>query len=218
MNGAFSICGDGSFVLLTKMAGDRANIWSVDLTSRNVQQLTKGEMDVSADCSPHDDSMIYTSKSPKGLGIVTMPIGGGSPKTLLDAPLIVGKYSPDGKQIGVWDAEGESRSMQKAKLAVIDTASGQVTRSFDVPPVGSTPDNSAGWSLRWTANGHALTYALRTGTTVNLWKQSVSGGQPRQITHFPDSVIAYAWSPDGKHFAVARRTSSRDVVLFSNFH
>jgi hypothetical protein len=43
-------------------------------------------------------------------------------------------------------------------------------------------------------------------------------GPPRQITRFPDEIVAYAWSPDGKQLALTRFTQSRDVVLISNFH
>jgi Tol biopolymer transport system component len=73
---------------------------------------------------------------------------------------------------------------------------------------------------RWTPDGTTLTYGLWNGpdTPVNLWSQSLSGGPPRQITRFPDEIVAYAWSPDGKQLALTRFTQSRDVVLISNFH
>jgi Tol biopolymer transport system component len=47
--------------------------------------------------------------------------------------------------------------------------------------------------------------------------QPVSGGPPQQITHFPDHIFAFAWSPDGKQIAFTRSTYSNDVVLF-DFH
>lgn len=111
--------------------------------------------------------------------------------------------------------EGEGEAVHN-KLAVMDSATGRITRTFDIPT--SIPDNSIGWALRWTSDGKALTFPLNQGPTTNLWIQPVSGGKLRQITHFPDSVVAYAWSPDGKRLAVTRAVSSSDVVLFSNFH
>jgi dipeptidyl aminopeptidase/acylaminoacyl peptidase len=54
--------------------------------------------------------------------------------------------------------------------------------------------------------------------STNLWLQQIAGGPPHQLTHFPDDVIAYAWSPDGNRLAVARSTTSSDVVVFRNFH
>jgi len=49
----------------------------------------------------------------------------------------------------------------------------------------------------------------------------VSGGEAIQLTHFesePGVVAAYAWSQDGKKFAITRaRYDDTDVVLFSGF-
>jgi hypothetical protein len=48
-----------------------------------------------------------------------------------------------------------------------------------------------------------------------------TGGAEVQLTHFnlePARVVAYAWSRDGKKFAVTRALyNSTDVVVFGNF-
>ncbi|MGB9432633.1 MAG: protein kinase [Candidatus Acidiferrum sp.] len=214
--GSFAICENGGLVLLTIGSGDRVNIWSVEITGRNVRQLTDGEANAFADCSADGNSMIYSSKSTQGFNVVRIPMRGGSPSNLFSATIAAARYSPDGKEIGVLAFEGEL-SMKNARLLVINSADGHIGKTFPLPP-GDQPNNGAGWTLRWTADGQALTYALGQGTTVNLWRQAVSGGQPSQITHFSDHIISYAWSADGKHLAVTRESSSRDVVLFRNFH
>ena len=78
-------------------------------------------------------------------------------------------------------------------------------------------DNDGESVLRWTADGQALTYPLQQGDAVNLWVQPISGGPPRQITHYADLMNAYAWSPDGKRLAVSRTARTSDAVLFRNF-
>ena len=95
----------------------------------------------------------------------------------------------------------------------------QPTKSFGMPAGYSLPWNSPQWILRWMPDGKTVTYALwkGLGSPTNLWSQSVAGGPPRQITNFPDEVIAYDWSPDGKQLAYTRYASIRDVVLISNF-
>jgi Tol biopolymer transport system component len=214
-NGAFSICGGGSFLVLTESTGVHSSIWRVDTSGGNFQPLSKDHDDGSADCSPDGNWIIYTSASEKGDRLMRVPAAGGSPASLLAASQVVGRYSPDGKQIGILMEEGEGEAIH-TKLAVMDSATGRITRTFDIAT--SVPDNSDGWSLRWTSDGKALTFPLAQGATTNLWIQPVSGGKPRQITYFPDSVIAYAWSPDGKRLALTREVNSSDVVLFSNFH
>ena len=216
LNGGFAICGNGGLVLLTRGNGDHLNIWSIEITGRNLRQITDGEMNAFADCSADGKSMIYSSKWTQGFHIVRIPMRGGPPFNLLSATLATARYSPDGKEIGVFAFEGEL-SMKNARLLVINSADGHIEKTFRLPP-GDPPNNGGGWMLRWTADGQALTYALQQGTAVNLWRQAVLGGQPSQITHFSDHIIAYAWSADGKRLAVTRESSSRDVVLFKNFH
>jgi Tol biopolymer transport system component len=76
--------------------------------------------------------------------------------------------------------------------------------------------------VNWTADGRALTYVRNTtGNTQNVYMQPLSGGAPIQLTHFdsePAVVSAYAWSRDGKKFAVTRaRYNDTDVVIFTGF-
>jgi Tol biopolymer transport system component len=211
-NGAFAICGSSGLVLITRGNGDHVNIWSIEVTGRNLRQLTDGEENLLADCSPDGRSMIYSSKSPQGFSIVQTLMPEGTPQNLLSATGALARYSPDGKEIGVLARD----EVKNAKLLIINSAYGKVEKTFTLP-YEDIPINSGGWILRWTADGKALTYALQRGEAVNLWRQAVAGGNAVQLTHFPDQVIAYAWSRDGKHLAVTRQTSSRDVVLFKNF-
>jgi Tol biopolymer transport system component len=77
-------------------------------------------------------------------------------------------------------------------------------------------------ALGWTPDGKALSFVHNTtGSTQNVYMVSLSGSVPVQLTHFgsdPVSVPAYAWSKDGKKFALTRaRYNDTDVVLFSGF-
>jgi hypothetical protein len=49
----------------------------------------------------------------------------------------------------------------------------------------------------------------------NLWVQPFDGKAPYQLTHFTDRIIEdFAWSHDGKRLAIARTTTTNDIVLF----
>jgi hypothetical protein len=56
---------------------------------------------------------------------------------------------------------------------------------------------------------------------MNVYMQPLAGGAPVQLTHLnsdPARVFAYAWSRDGKKFAITRaRYNDTDVVMFSGF-
>jgi Tol biopolymer transport system component len=76
-------------------------------------------------------------------------------------------------------------------------------------------------ALGWTPDGRALTFVHNTtGNKQNVYMVSLSGGAPVPLTHSSEPVFvpAYAWSKDGKKFALTRaRYNDTDVVLFSGF-
>jgi hypothetical protein len=47
--------------------------------------------------------------------------------------------------------------------------------------------------------------------------QALDGGAPRQLTRFTDSrpIEHFAWLRDGTRLAIARRTVTDDIVLFT---
>jgi serine/threonine protein kinase len=216
--GHFSVCRDGRYIILGRAGlGDQQNaIWRTDATGNNSKRLTEGSDDRAPDCSPDGHSVIYLSGS--GFHPRRVSIDGGTTSVFTDTVNSVEglRYSPDGGEVA--DIEYIEKS-EKDLLIVRDSHTGQAIKSFDFPAGFETPFNSLGWILRWTPDGRTLTYALwkGSGAAVNLWNQSLSGGPPRQITNFPDQVVAYDWSPDGKQLALTHETESRDVVLISNF-
>jgi len=137
-----------------------------------------------------------------------------------DTDVVGLRYSPDGREIADIERSEVLRAHGKLVLVVRDSQTGQATKSFDLPAGFGLPFNSTGWILHWTPNSRTLTYALwkSYGSAINLWSQSLSGGPPRQITNFPDGIVAYDWSPDGKQLALTRSAQSRDVVLITNVH
>jgi len=51
----------------------------------------------------------------------------------------------------------------------------------------------------------------------NIWRQSIDGSPPVQVTNFETGrIFNFAYSPDGKQLALARGALNSDVVLISN--
>jgi Tol biopolymer transport system component len=74
------------------------------------------------------------------------------------------------------------------------------------------PANAAGVLSRFTPDGRDHAYV--DTSLMNIWAQPLDGGPPRQITHFTDrSIASFAWSPDGSRLAIARGTTTNDIVL-----
>ena len=71
-------------------------------------------------------------------------------------------------------------------------------------------------AVSWPPDGRDVAYA----SDGNLWLQPLSGGAPRQLTHFTDGrpIRAFAWSRDGQRLAITRSTATNDIVLFEGLN
>jgi len=210
--GDFSICKDGHLILA------REGVWRSELTGEKRKQLTAGN-DESAhpDCSADSQSVVYVSGSAANQ-IMRVSIDGSKPTVLSSVNRVITglQFSPDGQ----WIADSEWGEKDDAGYLVIrDAETGQATQSFRIPEGLGPPWNSRR-VLRWTPDGRMLTVLLwkGVGSPVNIWGQPISGGPLRQLTHFPDRVVAYDWSQDGKRLIITRSAPTADVVLITNFH
>ena len=112
--------------------------------------------------------------------------------------------------------EGQGASA-KVKIVLQKVEDGAVVKEIELPAA------LADWhELGWTPDSRALTFVHNTSSgTQNVYMLPLAGGATIQLTHFesePGVVAAYAWSQDGKKFAITRaRYDDTDVVLFSGF-
>jgi dipeptidyl aminopeptidase/acylaminoacyl peptidase len=53
-------------------------------------------------------------------------------------------------------------------------------------------------TLAYSPDGSEIAYSTNTSGQFNLWRQSIDGGYPRQLTVFDNEAVrSIAWSPDG---------------------
>ncbi len=212
--GSFSICDRGKLLVLNRsVRNGESTVWRADSSGGNLVQLTKGPSDYFPDCSPDGKWVIYFGEADNKTPLLKVPISGGSTQTLLPDGAFQAQYSPDGKRIGILSEEGEG-DKAALKIGIMDSE-GHISKAFDYK--GALPYEGWQWLLRWTPDGQGLAYTATQNDAANVWVQPISGGSPRQITHFPDSVVSLAWSPDAKRVALIRLAESSDVVLFSDF-
>ncbi|MGD1081780.1 MAG: protein kinase [Candidatus Sulfotelmatobacter sp.] len=212
-------CGAGDLVVVGRVLEDnKPNVWLLNIVSGELKQLTFGIDVEKGDCTPDGKWLLYAEGAASdGIGrIYKMPTAGGTPAELAHGTNFTPVVSPDGKRIAYGKAEGQGAST-KSKIVVQRMEDGAIEKQIEM--TSSFDDWHA---LGWTPDGKALSFVHNTtGSTQNVYMVSLSGGAPVPLTHFasePVSVPAYAWSKDGKKFALTRaRYNDTDVVLLSGF-
>ena len=207
-NGSPAACGDSRYIVFSSFRDEKVNVWRIEEDGANPTQLTNETFAYSPSCSPDGKWVLYLLSG--GEGVWRMPIQGGTP-TQLKTPnrnSARARVSPDGKMLAyaAWGATVSSPSV----LTVIPLDGGQPLYRFDLP--------AGARGFRWAPGEKAIDYYLTRGGVSNIWRQPLEGGKPRQITSFKsEQIFAFDWSRDCKDLAAARGTTSRDVILISNF-
>ncbi len=210
-------CGSADLIVVARALENNApNLWRLNLATGELKQLTFGKDEEKGSCTPDGKWLVYNGSSPNDpVGhIFKMPADGGPSVELASGTPFSPTVSPDGKLIAYGKAEGQGATA-KMRVFIQRLEDKQIVNEIEMP--------QADWhELGWTPDGHALTYVRNTtGSLQNVYMQPLAGGPAVQLTHFdsePGLVLAYAWSRDGKKFAITRaRYNDTDVVLFSGF-
>jgi Tol biopolymer transport system component len=142
-------------------------------------------------------------------------IDGGQPVQITDKFTSSSGISPNGKLIACFYRDDE-RPGSPWRIMIMPFDGGQPLKTFDTPSGVDTYALDA--AIAWMPDGRGIAYIDSSGGTPNLWSQALDGGQPKKLTDFKDNgVWRYAWSRDGKQFALTRGTYTSDVVLIRDF-
>jgi eukaryotic-like serine/threonine-protein kinase len=212
-------CGAGDMIVIGRVLDDnKPNVWRLNTVSGELRQLTFGIDIEKGDCTPDGKWLLYAEGGASdGVGhIYKVSTEGGVPFEMAHGTAFSPIVSPDGKLIAYGKTEGQGAST-KSKVVVQRLDDGSIAKEVEMPAAFSD------WhGLGWTPDGKGLSFVHNTsGGTQNVYMLLLSGGAPVQLTHFNSEAVfvpAYAWSRDGKKFAVTRaRYNDTDVVLFSGF-
>jgi len=204
---------DGRYLIFSSDRSGTANIWRVDIDGTNARQLTSGSGEAYPHCTPDGKWVVYTLLGAGKPTVWRVSIDGGAPEKIIDGYATHPTVSPDGESIACSYREQPNAQM---KIGLFSINGGQPIRTFDLGAMSVFDSVSS--SLRWTADGRALTYVLTSGDISNLWSQPISAEPAKQLTRFKSSrIFSFDWSSDGQQLILSRGTVTSDVVLISNF-
>lgn len=180
----------------------------------DVKQLTFGDTeDVQPDFSPDGKWIVYVSQDATGGTLKKVSIEGGTPVRLTDYFVVMPAFSPDGTRIAA-KRPSPSRSLP-GELVVIPATGGKPEKTF---PVTDFEWLHVVSPVRWTPDGRNLVFSLERNSACNLWRQSLDGSPPRQMTSFTsDAIHGFAFSVDGKRILLSRGLYQTNAVLIQNF-
>lgn len=205
-----SMTADGRYIVfMSNRGGDFEHIFRMDADGRNHKQLTNGLREFLAKPSLDGKWIYYVALTSGNIqsNICKMPIDGGESVVIAEVPGY--PFIDISPRDGMIAYEHVEEEMSRSKISII-TPDGFPVKTLTLPP-------SANRRFRWTPDGRAIAFIDARNNYANIWAVSLDGkGEAKPLTDFKtESITSFAWSPDGKQFAVTRGTNITDVVLIS---
>jgi eukaryotic-like serine/threonine-protein kinase len=192
---------DGKYIVYQHLLKNGVFIYRSGVDGSNATALTTGGADTFPVVSRDSKWVYYTSVTSGQPRPFKVSIDGGNAVSLGDFYFRASDASPDDSTlVGMsWDEEG-----RRSRLATMPASGG--TRTL-------LPYDWNSGAL-WSPDGKSLTYLDVAQRPLNLWSRDLQAGTSRQLTKLPPgNLFSAAWSRDWKTIAVARGTSSSDVVI-----
>jgi eukaryotic-like serine/threonine-protein kinase len=198
-------CGDGKHIVYQKREGDRSEIWRIDSNGANAKLLNPATSIGVPICSPDGKWVTYRADEPPA--IFRISIDGGQPEKVQMPGSAMGgaSLSPDGKLVLYLWQDPDNLGL-RPRFITSSINGGPVIGSFERMIGGALPV--------FAPDGNAIDYPVTRGGISDVWRQPLSGGPTKQLTHFTSDLInGLAWSGDGKTLAASRGTRTADIIL-----
>lgn len=206
------VSADGRYIVFASDRAGGPSIWRMNIDGSNATRLTSGPRDFLPSVSPDNKHVVYSSTGATHSTIWKVPIDGGTAIELTDSVAVAPVVSPDGKLVAFVYPDAPDPFAPPNRIAVIPFEGGAPLRTFRFQESGTF-----GTRMQWSADGRSVLYTVSDNRVTNIWRQSLDGGSPQQVTDFKDSLMTgFAWSRDGKQLACTRGILLSDAVLISD--
>ena len=202
-------CADGKYIFFGSALRDgkpKLNIWRMDAQGGNIKQITSGDLETPAMCSPDGKWLMYEAAVNNKNIAERVSVDGGTPTPISDDALACGciNYSPDGKFIAY---QAEARGADKVVIQILDSETFKTVRTLE-------RHEGARGEIRYSRDGKYIGYPFREKGLYALWVAPVDGSPGHVVTEFgPDLIIDFHWSPTNDRLALIRLHNDSDVIL-----
>jgi eukaryotic-like serine/threonine-protein kinase len=202
-------CADGKYIFFASALRDgkpKLNIWRMDAQGGNIKQITTGDIETPAMCSPDGKWLMFEGSVNNKNTAERVSVDGGTPTPISDDALACGciNYSPDGKFIAY---QAEARGGGKVVIQILDAETFKTIRTLE-------RHEGARGEIRYSMDGKYIGYPFREKGLHALWVAPVDGSPGHVVTAFsPDFIIDFHWSPKNDRLALIRLHNDSDVIL-----
>lgn len=212
MNFAPVVSADDRYIVFVSWLDGKRNLWRIDFNGGNPIRLTSGLSEGAPSLTPDGRWVFYTALTGVKPELWKVSIDGGTPVKITDHVVTMSSVSPDGKSIAYTYPESADPSAPPNRIAIIPFDGGPPVKTFSFTGSGTVLS-----LLRWASDGKSVLYTVNANNVSNIWRQSIDGGPPKQITDFKEMLmIGFAWSRDGKQLACIRGNLMRDAILITD--
>ena len=205
---------DGRYIVFVSTKATRRNLWRINIDGSNPVQLTNGLSDTYPSFTPDGKWVIYTSVDKFKPTTFKVSIDGGTATPVSDHVATLAVVSPDGKWLAFTYPSSADAFAPPNRLVItpFESNDGSKPIEFQLSPSGTVLT-----LIQWSADSQSVFYSINNYNTSNIWSQMLSGGPPKQLTDFKDSLMtSFAYSRDGKMLACTRGILLRDAVLITD--
>ena len=161
--------------------------------------------------TPDGKWVVYHSIDRGKYSIRKVSIDGGEPVTLVSDWSTQPDVSPDGKQVACFAKRDGATAWE---IFVVPIEGGPPIATFALPE-SVVPE----WpGLRWTPDTTGLTYVSTVEGVSNVWRQALTGGEPKPLTDFKENrIFFFDWSRTEEKLVLVRGSDTRDLILVRDF-
>jgi serine/threonine protein kinase len=202
---------DGRYIVFASFEGRHPHLWLVNSDGTNLKQLTRGGDEDLPRFTPDGKWVVYHSINDGKYNIRKVSIDGGEPIPLVTEWSTQPDVSPDGKLVACFALRDGATAWE---IVVVPIDGGAPVYKFALPPTVE-PE----WpGLRWTPDGSGLTYVSTEQGISNVWRQPLTGGDPKPLTDFKENkIFFFDLSRTERKLVLVRGIETRDLILVREF-
>ncbi|MBM3330897.1 hypothetical protein FJY68_03485 [candidate division WOR-3 bacterium] len=205
VTGSLSLSPDGRSLAFSQLdivgnSYEHTELFSLDLSSRQLRQLTRGQRARDPDYAPDTSLLVFVANGGGQNDLKLLDLRTGRITRLTETEDHTGYHGPRFSPSGRWIAVGVSRPGGYVDIELVDRSTG-----WTIPV---THDRASDLTPTWSRTGKSLFFVSDRTGVFNLYAYQLATGKTYQVTNVQYGVFEPTVSPDNRRVAMASYSAS----------